>query len=295
MFRIFLWLPGMIWVLLPYWIFMALGVLVIATGAFFVSSEVRKEQELGAALAAGPPETVALEAFDATQHIGPAGEVRIVAQLDLTNVERSEPVSDDTVELIWIRAPLYPSDAADREGGPRAIAVKTFTSIAAKGLARRTLRQGEIGPVVEIHGRVHRPSPLAFLVPSSREKAVLAGGSAPPLLIIKPFTLPREVELSYRPFLPGISTARVFISSIALGAILILIGGAKFLFERRDRDELQRLEDSGYGQGVAAVVQPSGLTGHRRFDDGGSGRPVATGPVDPNASAGDLLRDRMRR
>lgn len=229
---------------------------VLTLGGSFVIDYIESQQTADRALALrlGPPPLVAIQSFDPNRHVGPAREVRVVAEADVTSplivdletvtgpqramIVPLFPLSD--VGITAVRGRIDPLDGgapvrpAPRPAAPapRVDALGFIVhridngargGVRADRLASQFLGGGRYGSIVVVNGERVVPGDLALVVTG----AMAADGSrlAQDFVAIAPFVNGRQAALSPPPS-SGLQTV-LFWSGflLALGAIALSIRG----------------------------------------------------------------------
>lgn len=185
-------------------------------GALF--THFQDEDIKAAAREAGPPQLVAIEAYETRQHTGPGAEVRLRARI---RPDQTMIVADSYTG--WV-TPLYaveaeagaegaqdaeigwlvgPPDAYDRAPGQAAIPGLTLTPDDAGDVLTAEIRGVRVDP------RLHA-SPL---------KALGAAADVG-LIVVEPFQTPRTTY-----FAPNLQSRYALSGALALAALLTLYGG----------------------------------------------------------------------
>ncbi|MBX2856332.1 MAG: hypothetical protein KTR21_15175 [Rhodobacteraceae bacterium] len=173
-----------------YWIG---GPLIIAFGIFMQFNEADKNQQRRQALAAGAPAMVDIGTFDETKHMGPANEVSIRGQLDLSiNYTLTREGKYGAKTIRWM-APLYDPAAVEPENPVRAIVLESDGKPEQDDLAAMMKGIANDRPIIEINGEESGPGRFRSMVREALEEQGLT--LSPDAVFIDPFLEGREAAL----------------------------------------------------------------------------------------------------
>ncbi|MBM7066226.1 hypothetical protein [Actibacterium sp. 188UL27-1] len=197
----------------------ALAILVLAVGGLAYLGELHKAEMRRLALSNDPPALTQIAALQATD-IGPAGEARIIAQVDFT---LRQTVGFDGVPGLsnaYI-LPLLPSDATGAIP-PQALGVLIYTGDAAnfndtslEALLTNIVGVGQFGPILELHGLTEENWQYGPLISRAFDGANRPLSDNP--LIFAPLQGSRATALEPTP--PG---ASMIVASGVAGLLLVL-------------------------------------------------------------------------
>ena len=240
-----------------------LAAAVLALGGSFVIDYVESQQTADRTLALrlGPPPLVAIQSFEAGRHIGPAREVRVVAEADIGTPlivdldtagmpERAMivplfPLSDVGITAVRGRidpleggAPVRPAPRPAAPAPPvdalgfivHRIDNSARGGVAADRLASQFLGGGRYGSIVIVNGERVAAGDLALVVTGAM--AADGSGLAEDFVAIAPYVNGRQAALS-----PPPSTG---LQSILFWSGFLLALGAIILSVRGDVDEAVR-------------------------------------------------------
>lgn len=243
-----------------------LAAAVLAMGGSFVIDYVESQRTADRALALrlGPPPLVAIQSFDPSRHVGPAREVRVVAEADVTSplivdlgtaagpqramIVPLFPLSDVGITAVRGRidpieggAPVRPAPRPAAPA-PRVDAMGFIVhridngargGVRADRLAAQFLGGGRYGSIVVVNGERVAPGDLALVVTG----AMAADGSrlAENFIAIAPYIEGRQEALS-----PPPSSG---LQSILFWGGFLLAMGAIILSVRGDADDAGRAGD----------------------------------------------------
>lgn len=234
---------------LPYWLFLVLGLLCIPLAFMAKQATDKFVAERTEALRIGPPPVVDISRFDPERDTGPADEVNIRAQLDMSMSYQLIRTKDGDVKDRAQMIPLYPVDATSAVEAPLAIMLEKL-----KGLdydpalfdfliAGSSVGEGPLGPIIELNGRLRSPGKLKSQITSAfgrENRAYLAN-----VPVIDPFLESRAKEFSTR-----VTSFMVVSVILGIGALFLLIGFIK----KRRRTARMAAEEASENADASHVV-----------------------------------------
>jgi len=211
---------------LPIWLYIGVGILVLAVGWLLKTSIDLEEDAKAEALLGPAPEMVLIEEFDPDRNIGSGDEVTIRAQL-ATDLTAKLSMDDGETQRIGTFFGLFPVTALDSKRSVSAILLSETTILEQSYLESVTVGNGAFGPIVEINGQIGSVSNVKIPVARALERM---GRVLPEdIVTIVPFVEGREVALRPDPD----KGQELFAIFALIGAIYIGYGILRWFLRRR--------------------------------------------------------------
>ncbi|MCW3836362.1 hypothetical protein ACFQ1E_10955 [Sphingomonas canadensis] len=216
---------------IAYFAIAPLGVVMAVTLYFQDRAE---EAEKAAARAGKPPALVKIEEFQKGRNVGPAHEVNVLGQVDVTRMVELTRTKRGVESDRWVMAPVYPTNAtSNAEPAIGQMIQRGHVSDAA--LQKLIAAEGAFGPIMVLDGQMVEPSNERKALDEIADKIQLA----PTALLVDPFEEGRTAGLA-----PSTSGRDTAIFALIL-ALLVAGYGAFRFFSERNRDRLDDPE-GGY-------------------------------------------------
>lgn len=217
----------MSWLRMHPFAYFLLAPLIFAFGVYMLVTEQQKEAAKAAALAGKAPAAVVIEQFDRTRNVGPANEVHIVGQVDLSRMMELTETKRGVERGRWNVAPIYAVGAKDNTG-PVLGVFDQHGSISDAQLSSMIIRNGAFAPIMKINGQIT----TEFKDIRAVEKALKDPKLADNALIVDPFEDGRAAGLAA-------SGEGQTIALVIMGLAVAVLGYGWFLFVRRRRQKEQ--------------------------------------------------------
>jgi len=211
---------------LPIWLYLGIGILVLAIGWVIKVSIDLSEQNKAEALLLPAPEAVLLEEFNPKTDVGAGEEVTIRAQLAAELTAKLSTL-DGEIPVFGTFFGLFPVTALDSKRSISAILLSENIILEQSFIDKITVGNGPFGPIVEINGRIGSPSNVQ--VPIARSLEGFGRVLPDDIVTIVPFVDGREVAL--RPDLD--KGSQVFSIFGLIGGIYIAYGLLRWYLRRK--------------------------------------------------------------
>lgn len=216
---------------LPYWVYYVVSFLFLIVAVLAALIMEGDKSQRSKALQVGPPSIVDIQDFDKEKHEGPAREVFVRAQVDMSMNRQLTRWKEDEVKDRADMVPLYAPDATSTEAPPRAVLFEKIKGldnnpfVFNKLLERTTVGEGPIGPIIEVNGLLETGRTAKSMVSNAFRDEGRAYNSR--ALLIDPFIKSRQAELQ-----PRFETHKVLTVILGASLLLAIIGYIKK--KRRD-------------------------------------------------------------